>query len=133
MVSGRATPERPGDYEDSVIMTMATCTPWVCFDRVGLMTSFKNPARYDSTYFSEGFAKAKVTRDSEELTAIIKDLCLHWLNDVPYLTFPNPYMQTAYWPWVKNYYGEVECAYYNFVAMTSRIWIDQDLKKAMGY
>jgi peptide/nickel transport system substrate-binding protein len=133
MVSGRGTKERPGDYEGSCIMTMATCTPWVCLDRVGLMTSFKNPARYDSKYFADGFAAAKAERDPDKLIAIIKDISLHWLNDVPYLPFPNPYMQTGYWPWVKNYYGEVECAYYNFVAMTSRIWIDQALKKSMGF
>ena len=133
MVSGRGTKERPADYQDSVIMTMATATPWVCLDRVGLITSFKNPARYDSKYFADGFAKAKATRDSKELISIIKDISLHWLNEVPYLPFPNPYFQTAYWPWVKNYYGEVESAYYNFVAMQSRIWIDQGMKKAMGF
>ena len=133
LVSGRGTPDRPADYQGSVIMTMATATPWVCLDRVGLITSFKNPARYDSKYFADGFARAKAERDPDKLIATIKDISLHWLNDVPYLPFPNPYMQTGYWPWVKNYYGEVESAYYNFVAMQSRIWIDQNLKKSMGF
>ncbi len=47
LVSGRGTKERPADYHGSVIMTMSTASPWVCLDRVGLITSFKNPARYD--------------------------------------------------------------------------------------
>jgi peptide/nickel transport system substrate-binding protein len=133
LVSGRGSKERPGDYHGSVIMTMSTCSPWVCLDRVGLITSFKNPARYDSKYFADGFAKAKAERDPAKRAALLTDISLHWLDDVPYLPFPNPYNQTAYWPWVRNYYGEVESAYYNFVAMQARIWIDQKQKKSMGF
>jgi peptide/nickel transport system substrate-binding protein len=131
--AGRGTPQRPGDYEDSLISTMATCTPWVAYDRLGLITSIKNPARYDDPYFRDQFAKAMETRDQKELVKIVKDLAVHWLKDVPYIPFPNPKFQTGYWSWVRNYYGEVECAYYNFVAMQARIWIDQPMKKSMGF
>jgi ABC-type transport system substrate-binding protein len=37
-----------------------------------------------------------------------------------------------WWPWVKNYKGELTIGYYNSI-WTQYIWIDQDLKKAMGY
>ena len=133
LVSGRGTEERPGDYSGSVIMTMATTTPWVAYDRLGLISSFKNPARYDDEYFAARFAEAEGTRDAAEREEIISELALHWLEDVPYLPFPNPYVQTAYWPWVQNYYGEVESAYYNHSAITARIWIDETMKESMGF
>lgn len=131
--SGRHTEERPGGMEDSLIMTMATTTPWIAFDRLGLYDSFKNPSQYDDQHFAETFAAAEGMRDMDERNETIRELALYWLDDVPYIPLPNPYVQTAYWPWVRNYYGEVESAYYNHSAITSRIWIDQNLKAGMGF
>ncbi|MEE8418966.1 MAG: ABC transporter substrate-binding protein [Dehalococcoidales bacterium] len=39
---------------------------------------------------------------------------------------PQPYQYTFWWPWLKNYYGQG-------LALTRYAWIDQDLKKEMGY
>ncbi len=43
-----------------------------------------------------------------------------------------PHNYTIWWPWLKNYSGEERVGYqartwYNFV------WLDQELKKSMGY
>ncbi|MBA7695662.1 hypothetical protein ES703_104294 [subsurface metagenome] len=46
---------------------------------------------------------------------------------------PTPYIVNAYWPWLKNYYGEVETGFFNFTPMTSRLWIDQDMKADLGF
>jgi peptide/nickel transport system substrate-binding protein len=37
-----------------------------------------------------------------------------------------------YWPWVKNYSGEITIGY-DDASWPQYIWIDQDLKKSMGY
>ena len=40
----------------------------------------------------------------------------------------------AWWPWLKNYYGEVTVGdYVKFAPMMATAWIDQDLKTEMGY
>jgi peptide/nickel transport system substrate-binding protein len=44
-----------------------------------------------------------------------------------------PYFLTCYWPWLKNYYGEVNVGRENFNPMAKTLWIDQDLKEDLGY
>ena len=46
---------------------------------------------------------------------------------------PTPYVHTAWWPWVKNYNGELRAGAVRPGPIYARIWIDQDLKKRMGY
>ena len=73
------------------------------------------------------------TVDATARLALEKQLALILLDDAYYLQFPNPFILNCYWPWCKNYYGEVDAGYHNTVPMTERIWIDQNLKKTMGY
>ncbi|MEK7354348.1 MAG: ABC transporter substrate-binding protein [Chloroflexota bacterium] len=40
--------------------------------------------------------------------------------------FPTPYTYAFWWPWLKNYYGQGT----GFLRYS---WVDQDLKKSMGY
>lgn len=39
---------------------------------------------------------------------------------------PGPYVYNFWWPWLKNYYGQG-------TGFVTYAWVDQDLKKAMGY
>jgi hypothetical protein len=55
------------------------------------------------------------------------------MDDVGTIGFPNPYVINAYWPWFKNYYGELDASYYNQMPMIMRGWIDQNLKKSLGH
>jgi hypothetical protein len=38
-----------------------------------------------------------------------------------------------WWPWVENYRGEGSLGYDNQAAFTRFIWLNQALKKSMGY
>jgi len=42
--------------------------------------------------------------------------------------FPQPYTYNMWWPWVKNTYGQGGVAY-----LLKYYWVDQALKKSMGY
>jgi peptide/nickel transport system substrate-binding protein len=63
----------------------------------------------------------------------IKKLSIYIMEQVPCLILPTPYVYTAWWPWVKNYYGELRVGAHRAAPIMARIWIDQDLKKKMGY
>ncbi len=39
----------------------------------------------------------------------------------------------AWWPWLKNYYGEGGAGYHVPEPVLARIWIDEDLKKELGF
>jgi peptide/nickel transport system substrate-binding protein len=54
------------------------------------------------------------------------------LDKAPYIWLPTPYVYTAWWPWVKNYNGELRAGAVRPGPIYARIWIDQDLKKKMG-
>jgi len=47
---------------------------------------------------------------------------------VPYI-----YKYQMWWPWLKNYTGEISVGYYNMPNWVPFAWIDQELKKEMGY
>ena len=73
------------------------------------------------------------TVDPVSRTQKIHDLALFMLEDAGWIPFSNPYNLNCYWPWIQNYYGEIDCGYYHATPMLKTLWIDQDLKKALGY
>ena len=46
---------------------------------------------------------------------------------------PYVYKYHMWWPWLKNYTGEESVGYYNAPNWLPYVWVDQDLKKEMGY
>jgi peptide/nickel transport system substrate-binding protein len=55
------------------------------------------------------------------------------VEKAPYIWLPTPYGYGAWWPWVKNYNGELRAGAERPGPIHARIWIDQALKKQMGY
>jgi peptide/nickel transport system substrate-binding protein len=67
-------------------------------------------------------------RDAE-----LKKLGVYILEQVPGIILNGSYYYAAWWPWVKNYYGEQRVGAHRAAPIIARIWIDQKLKKKMGY
>jgi peptide/nickel transport system substrate-binding protein len=40
---------------------------------------------------------------------------------------------TAWWPWVKNYGGELRVGAERPGPIHARMWVDQEMKKKMGF
>ena len=57
---------------------------------------------------------------------LFKELRPHLLEQAYVIPRPTPYTYTFWWPWLKNYYGQ------SIVFMRYH-WIDQAMKKSMGY
>jgi peptide/nickel transport system substrate-binding protein len=66
-------------------------------------------------------------------SAELKKLAVYILEQVPCIILPTSYYYSAWWPWVKNYYGEVRVGAHRSAPILARIWIDQEMKKKMGY
>ena len=62
-----------------------------------------------------------------------KTLALAMLDDVGWLPMANQAADNYWWPWMKNYYKEIETGYENKLPMINRIWIDQSMKASMGH
>ena len=59
--------------------------------------------------------------------------CREIIDQAPYVWMPIPYVYTAWWPWVKNYGGELRVGAVRPGPIYARIWLDQDMKKKMGF
>ena len=64
---------------------------------------------------------------------MIREITRDIVDKAPYIWLPTPYIFTAWWPWVKNYAGELRAGAVRPGPIYARIWLDQDLKKKMGY
>lgn len=123
-----------GTLEDSWAAVMANAQPYIVFnvftDPVGKAWFWSG---YDNPVFSEMHRTMVKTSDVAERTQLTKDMAIYFLEECAYIPFPTRYVLNCYWPWVKNYYGELESGYYNWQAIQSLIWIDQDLKAELGF
>jgi peptide/nickel transport system substrate-binding protein len=85
-------------------------------------------------YYKDTLDKASATMDPVQRNKMLKDLGVYYLSTVSRLPVGNPYYLNVWWPWVKNYYGEIDCGVgTNKMPIISSLWIDQNLKKSMGY
>jgi peptide/nickel transport system substrate-binding protein len=64
---------------------------------------------------------------------VMKKLAVYALEQAPAIILPTSYVYAAWWPWVKNYHGELCVGAHRSAPVIARIWIDQELKKKMGY
>ena len=63
-----------------------------------------------------------------------KEIGIYVASKVWSLPFPRPYQYVAWWPWLKGYYGELAAGQtMTFEGLYPHCWVDQDLKKSMGY
>lgn len=63
----------------------------------------------------------------------LKKLGIYIMEQAPMIFLDSAYNYCARWPWVKNYYGELRVGAHRVSPIIARIWIDQELKKKMGY
>jgi peptide/nickel transport system substrate-binding protein len=71
--------------------------------------------------------------DPTKRAADEKALSAAMLDDAGWIPMADPVALNYYWPWMKNYYQEIETGYENKLPMINRIWIDQSLKSSMGH
>ena len=85
-------------------------------------------------YFHEDFLQAKQPPEGDARMAILRDISARAIDEVvPGIPLGTPYQLRVTWPWVKNWYGETEESAWGTAHINARIWIDQELKKSLGY
>ena len=92
-----------------------------------------NPSMWADPKFDARVQEAYEERDEAKRQEIIKELTREIVDAAPYIWLPTPYQYSAWWPWVKNYGGELRAGAVRPGPIYARIWIDQELKKKMGF
>ena len=92
-----------------------------------------NPSRYSDPAFDAKWIRYRAAATRPTRQRMLKELTREILDKAPYIWLPTPYNYTAWWPWVKNYGGELRAGAVRPGPIYARLWIDQDMKKQMGY
>jgi peptide/nickel transport system substrate-binding protein len=92
------------------------------------LASSWNNAKFDAM-----LDKAQKMVDAEERTKILKEAGLLFVHEVGNINMPAGSNHWFWWPWVQNYYGEEETSYASQQPCIDTVWIDQSMKKEMGY
>ena len=94
-----------------------------------------NPHRMSDPYLDKTWNETVENPKLSEKQGLeaMKKLAVYALDQAPCIILPTPYVYAAWWPWVKNYYGELCVGSHRSAPIMARIWIDQEMKKKMGY
>jgi peptide/nickel transport system substrate-binding protein len=92
-----------------------------------------NPSMWSDPEFDKRMQAVYLERDEDRRKLLIKIMTRDIVEKAPYIWLPTPYFYTAWWPWVKNYGGELRAGSERPAPIHARIWIDQAMKKKMGY
>ena len=121
----------PGEFQQAILGGASNHT-----NPLGAIGEWVKPgtSRWTDEYAIAEYNKAAAESDPAVRSAILKDLAVYVLEAVPTAPIGGSMIAAAYWPWLKNYYGEtVSAHYYTSLAIQARIWIDESLKKELGY
>ena len=92
-----------------------------------------NPSMWSDPELDRRVHEMFLTRDEADRQEIVKRITKEMLDEAPYLWLPVPYVYTAWWPWVKNYGGELRAGAVRPGPIYARLWIDREMKREMGF
>jgi len=120
-------------HEHMYAMSKGCGDPFAVLDVIGNPGQYWNPSMFDDPYYTETFEAAEQESDPVEAKKLLKHLNAYIIEQAPYVIQPVSYGYSYAWPWVKNWYGELSPTTRSPGYPLARIWIDEDLKKDMGY
>ena len=92
-----------------------------------------NPSMYSDPLFDEKIRELHLMRDEGERRKLARSMTIEMMDQAIYLWLPIRRIYQAWWPWVKNYGGELEVGGARPGPVFARIWIDHKLKEQMGF
>jgi peptide/nickel transport system substrate-binding protein len=92
-----------------------------------------NPSQWNDPAYSRKMDAVYLERDEPKRVKMIDEMTTEIVDKAPYIWLPTPYLFTAWWPWVKGYEGELRAGAVRPGPIYARLWVDQDLKKKMGF
>jgi peptide/nickel transport system substrate-binding protein len=117
-----------GVASDSAFHTTPTLT--------GTPSSAANTSHLNDPKIDQALKDIRMTILTKGMKAGItqaRELAKYVVGQAYAIPVPYNYKYTFWWPWLKNFTGESSVGYYNIPNWAQYVWIDQDLKRSMGY
>jgi peptide/nickel transport system substrate-binding protein len=96
-----------------------------------------NPSQINETYIEEVRKKMAsiilTTLDWKEVDRLYRELMPQVLDQAYMIPGFTSSSYVLWWPWLKNYQGEMNTSFASGGNWEKFVWLDQDLKKAMGH
>ena len=121
------------EYPQMLLTGSCTANPDWSLMSIGTPGQMFNRGSWHDPVYYEAIYKGVETVDDAERAAIQKEAAQYFHDQIAQIGLPSPKYLVYWWPWMKNYFGETETMYYHASDLIARMWIDQDLKKEMGY
>ena len=124
---------RNGTNAAGVFVTNGYGNPTQTLRKNFVKAQYFNTSLWDDKAFEAKLASVYTERVEAKQQATIRELSRDILDKAPYVWLPTPYVYSAWWPWVKNYEGELYVGGARATPIYARIWVDQALKKKLGF
>ena len=92
-----------------------------------------NPAQFSDPGIDAKMAEVLAESNERVRQVKVRLMTREILEKAPYIYLPTAYAYSGWWPWVKNYGGELRAGAERPGPIHARMWVDQDMKKKMGY
>jgi peptide/nickel transport system substrate-binding protein len=92
-----------------------------------------NPFQFSDPEIDQKMAETYAESDERVRQVKVRLMTRQVLEKAPMIVLPTAYVYTGWWPWVKNYGGELRAGSERPGPIHARIWVDQELKKKMGF
>ena len=124
-------------YEHMYGMTHGDGNPFSMLRKSFMPNQAWNPTNWADYEYEERVLTARANMDEAEREAELKELGIYLNEACIYIGLPSQDFYIYAWPWVGNFYGlrlggGITGAV-NGSAAQARVWIDQEMKEAMGY
>jgi peptide/nickel transport system substrate-binding protein len=88
----------------------------------------------DDPYINEKLPpiRAAMLTDQHQAMKMYRELTKYVVEQAYVVTAVTGSYRTLWWPWLKNYSGELNVGYDDPI-WPAFIWVDQELKRNMGY
>ncbi|MBI4763654.1 MAG: ABC transporter substrate-binding protein [Deltaproteobacteria bacterium] len=137
----------PMDYQSWLSMlTKKTYSPGLFFQTghgtpiQGIRNKFQTGQTWNTSMMSDPYMDKTLEETltnpnltDKKVNEVLKKLIVYGLDQAPVIILPQQYVYVVWWPWVKNYYGERRVGQQRSGPIHARVWIDQEMKKKMGY
>jgi len=92
-----------------------------------------NPMQFSDPEIDQKMAEVYAEPDERVRQVKVRLMTRQVIEKAPVIFLPAAYVYTGWWPWVKNYGGELRAGSERPGPIHARIWVDQELKKKSGF